>query len=165
METALGTARPEAQFGVESRRRARLRPQVAWALGCLTVDVAMLVLAAVAVQLGGHAAGVASPPLGVTVAFACLCLSLYWSRGLYRLRFRLHTLDDLRSILAATSVAAMVVLTGRVLFGTTGQLDAETFRLWGFALAYVSAGRVARYWAHERANEAGEGVRDRKSVV
>ena len=31
-------------------------------------------------------------------------------------------------------------------------------------LAYVSAGRVARYWAHERANEAGEGVRSTSIV-
>ena len=119
----------------------------------------MLVLAAVAVELGGKAGGIASPPASATVAFALLCLGLYWSRGLYRLRFRLHVLDDLRSVVVATSVAAMLVLTGRVLFGTTGRLDDETFRLWGFALAYVAAGRVARYWAHERANEAGEGVR------
>ncbi len=159
METALATARPENPSGVEDRRRSRLRPQTSWALGCLAVDMAMLALAAIAVQIGGEAAGVASPPAGVTITFSLLCLVLYWSRGLYRLRFRLHVLDDLRSILAATSVAAMVVLTGRVLFGTTGDLDAETFRLWGFALAYVAAGRVARYWAHERAHEAGEGVR------
>jgi exopolysaccharide biosynthesis polyprenyl glycosylphosphotransferase len=157
VETALGTPRAEAQSATP--RKSRLRPQVAWAAGCLAVDVAMLALAAIAVQFGGHAAHIASPPPGVMAAFGAVCLGLYWSRGLYRLRFRLHVLDDLRSILAATSVAAMIVLTGRVLFGSVNELDAETFRMWGFALAYVSAGRVARYWAHERANEAGEGVR------
>jgi exopolysaccharide biosynthesis polyprenyl glycosylphosphotransferase len=159
VDTALGTARSEAEAQPETRRKGRLRPQAAWALGCVAVDFAMLALAAVAVQFGGHAAHVASPPPGVMAVFGAVCLGLYWSRGLYRLRFRLHVLDDLRSILAATSVAAMIVLTGRVVFGSIDQLDAETVRMWGFALAYVSAGRVARYWAHERANEAGERVR------
>jgi exopolysaccharide biosynthesis polyprenyl glycosylphosphotransferase len=119
----------------------------------------MLLLAALATLLGGHAAGVASPPARVTVAFGLICLALYWSRGLYRLRFRIHTLDDLRSILVATSIAAMIVLTGRVFSGSPVDLDTETARLWAFALAYVSAGRLAWYWAHQRAHEAGESVR------
>ena len=57
METALGTARSEAQSGAEVRRRTGLRPQTAWAAGCLAVDVAMLTFAALAVNLGGSAAG------------------------------------------------------------------------------------------------------------
>ena len=147
------------RVGVEARRRARVRPQVAWKLGSLAVDSAMLVLAAFAVALGGRAAGVASPPVTVTAVFVGLCLALYGSRGLYRLRFRIHTLDDLRAIFIATTVAAMIVLTGRVLFRSGGALDTETARLWGFTLAYVSAGRLAWYWSHQRAREAGESVR------
>lgn len=160
METALVPAGPEAlEHGVESRRRARLRPQAAWAFGSLAVDGGMLVVAALAVVFGGRAAGVASPPAAATAWFLALCLALYWSRGLYRLRFRIHTLDDLRSILVATSIAAMVMLTGRVLLGPSGDLGTETARMWAFALAYVSAGRLAWYWAHQRAREAGESVR------
>jgi exopolysaccharide biosynthesis polyprenyl glycosylphosphotransferase len=119
----------------------------------------MLVLAAIAVIAGGDAAGVASPPLTVTAWFIALCLVLYWSRGLYKLRFRIHTLDDLRAILVTTSVAAMIVLTGRVFFGPPGDLGTETARLWAFTVAYVSAGRLAWYWAHQRAREAGENFR------
>jgi Kef-type K+ transport system membrane component KefB len=74
----------------------------------------MLLLAAVVVVVGGEAAGVASPPATATATFVVLCLALYWSRGLYRLRFRIHTLDDLRTILSATTLAAMLVLSGRV---------------------------------------------------
>jgi exopolysaccharide biosynthesis polyprenyl glycosylphosphotransferase len=159
VETALESATPEASRAVEPRRASRLRPQTAWALGCLVVDVAMLLFAAFAVRLGGHAADIASPPWPVVSSFSVLCIALYWSKGLYRLRFRLHVLDDLKAIVVATSVAAMIVLTARVLFGTVADLDAETFRLWGFAVAYVAAGRVARYWAHERSNELGESVR------
>ena len=60
---------------------------MAWALGTAGVDTAMLALAAIAVVIGGSAAGVASPPFTATVSFVVLCLTLYWSRGLYRLRF------------------------------------------------------------------------------
>ncbi|HEU0305023.1 MAG TPA: sugar transferase [Gaiellaceae bacterium] len=159
METALDTARPEVLADARLERRARLRPQTAWAVGCVTVDAAMLLLAAVAAVVGGHAAGVAYPPLAATAAFVGLCLALYWSRGLYRLRFRLHTLDDLRSIFAATTLAAMIVLTARVLLGSTDDLATESARLWAFALAYVSAGRLAWYWSQQRARVVGESVR------
>jgi exopolysaccharide biosynthesis polyprenyl glycosylphosphotransferase len=156
--TALDTPRAEA-LADAAQARSRLRPATAWALACLGVDTAMLLLAAIAVIVGGQAAGVASPPAAATAAFVLLCLALYWSRGLYRLRFRIHTLDDLRAVLEATTVAAMLVLTGRVLLGSTADLATETARLWAFSLAYVSAGRLAWYWSQQRARAAGESVR------
>jgi exopolysaccharide biosynthesis polyprenyl glycosylphosphotransferase len=156
--TALDTPRVEA-LADAAQARSRLRPATAWALACLGVDTAMLLLAAIAVIVGGQAAGVASPPAAATAAFVLLCLALYWSRGLYRLRFRIHTLDDLRAVLEATTVAAMLVLTGRVLLGSTADLATETARLWAFSLAYVSAGRLAWYWSQQRARAAGESVR------
>jgi exopolysaccharide biosynthesis polyprenyl glycosylphosphotransferase len=119
----------------------------------------MLVLAAIAVVVGGRAAGVASPPISATLAFVGIGLTLYWSRDLYRLRFRLHALDDLRAIFIATTVAAMIVLTGRALLGSSADLATETTRMWAFAIAYVSAGRLAWYWSHQRARVIGESVR------
>ena len=158
METALDTPRVEA-LADAAQARSRLRPATAWALACFGVDAAMLLLAAIAVVVGGQAAGVASPPAAATATFVVLCLALYWSRGLYRLRFRIHTLDDLRTILGATTLAAMLVLTGRVLLGSTADLATETARLWAFALAYVCAGRLAWYWSQQRARAVGESVR------
>ncbi len=158
METALDTPRVEASADAVTAG-SRLRPATAWALACLGVDTAMLVLAAAAVVVGGQAAGVASPPAAATAAFLVLCLGLYSSRGLYRLRFRIHMLDDLRTILGATTLAAMLVLTGRVLLGSTADLATETARLWAFTLAYVSAGRLAWYWSQQRARAVGESVR------
>ena len=119
----------------------------------------MLVLAGIAVVVGGNAAGVPSPPFFATASFVLLCLILYGSRGLYRLRFRLHTLDDLRAIFIATSLAAMIVLSGRVVMGSTADLATEMARLWAFSVAYVSAGRMAWYWAHQRARVVGESIR------
>ena len=68
-------------------------------------------------------------------------------------------LDDLRSIFIATTVAAMIVLTGPSSGRTTADLATESARLWAFALAYVSAGRLAWYWSHQRARVVGESVR------
>ena len=158
METALDTRRVEA-LADAAQAGSRLRPATAWAFACLGVDAAMLLLAAIAVVVGGQAAGVASPPATATATFVVLCLALYWTRGLYRLRFRIHTLDDLRTILGATTLAAMLVLTGRVLVGSTADLDTETARLWAFAVAYVCAGRLAWYWSQKRARAVGEIVR------
>ena len=59
METALDTSRVEA-LADAAQARSRLRPATAWALACFGVDAAML-LAAIAVVVGGQAAGVASP--------------------------------------------------------------------------------------------------------
>jgi exopolysaccharide biosynthesis polyprenyl glycosylphosphotransferase len=159
VETALERLGSESVTDEAELSRARLRPSVSWTLGSLGVDVAMLLLAAIAVVVGGNAAGVASPPLAATAIFVVLCVLLDWSRGLYRLRFRLHALDDLRAIFVATTIAAMIVLTGRAVLGSTGDLATETARLWAFALAYVSAGRLAWYWSHQRARVVGESVR------
>jgi exopolysaccharide biosynthesis polyprenyl glycosylphosphotransferase len=159
VETALDTLRPETAGETEAHGRSRLRPATTWALACFVVDAAMLVLAAIAVAVVGEAAGVPSPPPTAGAAFALLCLALFWSRDLYRLRFRIHTLDDLRTILATTTIAAMLVLTGRVLLGSTGDLATETSRLWAFSLAYVAAGRLAWYWSQHRARVVGESVR------
>ena len=158
MATALDTPRVEGLADL-AQERSSLRPATAWALACFSVDTAMLLLAAVAVVVGGQAAGAPSPPAAATATFVVLCLALYWSRGLYRLRFRIHTLDDLRMILGATTLAAMFVLTGRVLLGSAGDLGTETVRLWAFSLAYVGAGRLAWYWSQQRARAVGESVR------
>jgi exopolysaccharide biosynthesis polyprenyl glycosylphosphotransferase len=158
VETALDTLRVEGLADV-TQERSGVRPATAWALACFGVDTAMLLLAAIAVVVGGQAASAPSPPAPATATFVVLSLALYWSRGLYRLRLRIHTLDDLRTILGATTLAAMLVLTGRVLLGSTADLGTETVRLWAFSLAYVGAGRLAWYWSQQRARAVGESVR------
>jgi exopolysaccharide biosynthesis polyprenyl glycosylphosphotransferase len=163
METALRTtaesataARLEPRL---ARRRLGLRPGTAWAASCLGVDSAMLALAAVVTVVGGAAAGIGSPSAAWMAAFAALCILLYVVRGLYRLRFRLSTLDDVFRIAVATTVAAMTVLTIRTLLGDSQAVLEESLRPWAFALVYVAAGRVALYWSQARSREQGENVR------
>jgi exopolysaccharide biosynthesis polyprenyl glycosylphosphotransferase len=159
--SALPTASPDVR-GVErgpARAWTRLRPRTAWALACLAVDGTMLLLAALATSVGAIVAGLPQPPPAASLAFAGLCVLLFQSRGLYALRIHLTVLDDVRAILVATTLAAMSVLTLRLLLGHDVDLAAETVRPWAFAAVYLTAGRVALNWTQTRARTAGETAR------
>jgi exopolysaccharide biosynthesis polyprenyl glycosylphosphotransferase len=165
VETAFDTVRSQtAGLLVRPWKRTpaswlRLRPARVWLLACLAVDATMLALAVGATALGAKAAGVGFPPIGWVLAYAVLCLVLFRSRGLYAPRLHLRSLDDLKSVLLATTVAAMAVLTARVLLGDTDNLTSDTLRLWAFAAAYTWVGRVALYWSVQRARALGETAR------
>ena len=163
VETALKTT-PAELGGVEggaarAEARPRLAPRTAWALACLAVDLTMLVLAALATSVGAYFGGFASAPVPWIVLTGVLTLALFRSRGLYRLRFRLRLLDDLRAVVVATTFAAMIVLSLRVLLGDTLSIEAETIRPWAFALVYLVSGRIALYWTQASARSEGEGIR------
>jgi exopolysaccharide biosynthesis polyprenyl glycosylphosphotransferase len=152
---AVENVAPRAQ----AKPGARLAPATAWAVACLAVDSAMLVLAALATSVGASAGGFASAPLPWTIAFGGLTLALFQRRGLYKLRLRLRTLDDLRAILTAATLAAMIVLSVRILLGDSLDLAAESIRPWAFALVYLASGRIALHWSQTKARVHGENVR------
>jgi exopolysaccharide biosynthesis polyprenyl glycosylphosphotransferase len=163
VETALKTTAAERR-GVEAgaaraEARPRLAPRTAWALACLAVDLTMLVLAALATSVGASYGGFARAPLPWTLLTGALTLAFFRGRGLYTLRLRLRLLDDARAVIVATTFAAMIVLSIRVLLGDTLSIEAETIRPWAFALVYLVSGRVALYWTQASARAEGEGVR------
>jgi exopolysaccharide biosynthesis polyprenyl glycosylphosphotransferase len=163
VETALKSSAErrgvEAGGAARAEARSRLTPRRAWALACLAVDLTMLVLAALATSVGAAYGGFASAPITWTFLTGALTLALFRSRGLYNLRLRLRLLDDVRSVIVATTFAAMIVLSLRVLLGDTLSIEAETIRPWAFALVYLVSGRVALYWTQASARSEGEGVR------
>jgi exopolysaccharide biosynthesis polyprenyl glycosylphosphotransferase len=150
VESAVPTA-------VEERQSLRLSSAVSWALACLGVDAAMLALAVAATVAGAGAAGVEPSP-GWLLAFAVLTVGLFSVRGLYGFRIGLHALDDIARIAAFTTLAAMALVTVRVLLGEE-QIAAEAARPWAFAVVYLAAGRAALYWSQARARAHGEGAR------
>lgn len=152
-------ATPAVEEARLERRRAGLRPGTAWLVAVLGVDVTMLALAAVVTAAAAAVTGVASPPTAWTAAFSGLCVLLYARRGLYRPRLRFRAIDDVFGVAAATTVAAMTVLTLRALAGDSPDVLADSLRPWAFALVYVAAGRVALYWSQSRSREHGEAVR------
>jgi exopolysaccharide biosynthesis polyprenyl glycosylphosphotransferase len=144
---------------VERAAAARRRPERSWQLARPIVDAAMLAAGCVAAAVGSAAAGVAAPPTASLVAFTLLVLFFFALRGMYAPRIRPELLENLRGVVAATSLAAMSVLTLRELLGAPVDLAAQTVRPWAFATAYVAAGRIALHWSQAQARRHGEAMR------
>jgi exopolysaccharide biosynthesis polyprenyl glycosylphosphotransferase len=139
--------------------RLRLRPDAAWALGRFLLDASLLGAAGLAAALGSRAAGIDAAPIGWVVLFAVLVIAAFAARGMYRPRLRAELLEDLRGVVAATSLAAMAVLTLRELFTDPPDLAPQVIRPWAFAMVYVAAGRVALHWSQTQARRQGEALR------
>jgi exopolysaccharide biosynthesis polyprenyl glycosylphosphotransferase len=137
----------------------RRRREFPWELARPLVDAAMLLVACFAAVIGADAAGVDGPPAVSLLAFAALVLLLLALRGTYRRRIRPELLENLRGVLAATSLAAMTVLAFREVFGAPPELAAQTIRPWAFASAYLVAGRMALHWSQGQARRQGEAMR------
>jgi exopolysaccharide biosynthesis polyprenyl glycosylphosphotransferase len=144
---------------LERRAASRLRPDSAWALARFSLDLTMLAAAAIASALGSRAAGIEIAPIGWVGFFTVLVLAVFAARGMYRARLRAELLEDLRGVLAATSLAAMAVLTLRELLTDPQDLAAQVIRPWAFATVYLAAGRVAIHWSQTQARRRGETLR------
>jgi exopolysaccharide biosynthesis polyprenyl glycosylphosphotransferase len=149
-------AEPERLERVEVVRR-RSRAATSWARTALLLDAAMLLAAAVAAGLGARSAGLASVSVFWLAAFVVAALVFLHSRSLYDWHLRLQTLDDVRSVLVATVLAAMTIVSVQVILpGDLDDVASQTFRVAAFAAVYVAAGRVALDWSQLRARRAGE---------
>jgi exopolysaccharide biosynthesis polyprenyl glycosylphosphotransferase len=147
---ALDAVRARAAAG------AKLRSSTASALGCVSVDTIMLAAAVAATVVGSRGSGVPVLPAAWLGCFCALVLSVFWLRGTYRPRLKLDLLDDLRSLVAVTSLAAMALLSSYVLLTDAAVGGAEVVRPWAFATAYLAAGRAALYWSQVAARREGE---------
>ncbi len=130
-----------------------------WTRGCLAVDALMLGAAVVLADLGAPRAGVPSTPTLWLVAFPLLAFGLMAARGLYRPRVFLRVLDDLRIVVTATALAAMIVLSLRVVVADDPWVAAQTARIWAFASVYLLAGRIVLSWGEVQARRRGESAR------
>jgi exopolysaccharide biosynthesis polyprenyl glycosylphosphotransferase len=144
---------------VERVVATRRRPELSWQLARPLVDATMLAVACFAAALGSEAAGVSAPPVASLVVFGALVMLLFALRGMYSPRIRPELLENLRGVVAATSLAAMSVLTLREVLTEPPELAAQTTRAWAFATAYVAAGRIALHWSQDQARRQGEAMR------
>jgi exopolysaccharide biosynthesis polyprenyl glycosylphosphotransferase len=141
------------------RAAARTRRLSAWTKACLAVDALMLFAAVVVADLGAQRAGVPTTPTIWLVAFPLLTFALMAARGLYRPRVFLRVLDDLRVVVTATALAAMIVLSLRIVVADDPWVAAQTARIWAFASVYLLAGRIVLSWGELQARRRGESVR------
>jgi exopolysaccharide biosynthesis polyprenyl glycosylphosphotransferase len=135
----------------------RLRAAGSWTSGAVLLDTAMLLAAGGAAELGSRGAGIVHTSPVWLVVYVGLVLLLLQVRGLYSWHVRLQALDDVRAVLAATGLAAMGLLTMRLLLpGDVDDLAGQSIRLWAFSAVYVSAGRIALDWAQIKSRRQGE---------
>jgi exopolysaccharide biosynthesis polyprenyl glycosylphosphotransferase len=160
---------PEAQAGIQQahapskdmlrlggshvarRRRGRVKQRK------LLVDIAMLVLAVCTEMVTASATAIPTEGSPWTPIFAALTLGLLSARGMYRPRIAGHFLDEMRTVIAATATAAMMVAFMRVLLGTDPNAASQAVRDWLFASAYLIAGRGTIAILGPRLRSAGHG--------
>jgi exopolysaccharide biosynthesis polyprenyl glycosylphosphotransferase len=119
----------------------------------------MLALAAGAAYLAARAAGgVPLEPVWV-LALPFIVLPTMAGRGLYRPIVRLRTLDDVRAVLAATTLGLLGLETAAALGGIGGDVPGEIVRYWAFASVYLAVGRVALHRSLRLGRLSGEGLR------
>jgi exopolysaccharide biosynthesis polyprenyl glycosylphosphotransferase len=101
----------------------------------------MLSLAAVGAAVSTPFAGLAQLHPAALVGFSLAVIALLGYFGLYRPRFTPHLLDDIRSILGATAVAAMGVAFVTVLLTDEHDAADQAVRAWLFAATCLTLGR------------------------
>jgi exopolysaccharide biosynthesis polyprenyl glycosylphosphotransferase len=142
-----------------ARVRPRLRFGTEWALGRLTMDVTMLALGVAAAETGWRAAGFPASPLHWILAFPLLAVALLYVRGSYTARLAPQVLEEIRAVVGGTTVAAMAVVTARVVATDDVVPSTQAVRPWLFATACVVAGRAVLALADARARRRGEAAR------
>ncbi len=122
--------------------RVAARPEIAWVTLRIAVDIAMLALSSVLVAVVASVEDATAPPVPWLAIYPALVLLLFRIRGMYAQRVRLQVLDDLRGVVSATALAAMVVVTIRALTGEDALLAGQTIGQWVASVALLSTGRV-----------------------
>jgi exopolysaccharide biosynthesis polyprenyl glycosylphosphotransferase len=116
----------------------------------------MLALASFFAELASPHAGVQRTPWPWLVASPLLVLVFLRIRGLYYPRLFPSTLDQVRAAVVTTALAAMSILSLRVILTDEAWVAAQTARFWVFASAYLVAARLFLAWSTLGARESGE---------
>jgi exopolysaccharide biosynthesis polyprenyl glycosylphosphotransferase len=125
----------------------------------LIADVAMLTLAGLATQLASGLAGYPKPPITWIFVFGVLVLAMLGARGLYAQRLRSHLLDEIRSVVSATAIATMAVISIRIILADDPHTSGQTTQAWILAVLFLSFGRTVLFLSRTRAIARGEGRR------
>src|SRR4051794_13813658 len=147
---------------LERRREVALRTRGlgSWARGALVLDVVLLTAAAVMSQLAATRVGIVGIPSAWLVVYGALAVALLYVRGMYSWQLRLSMLESARKVLAAIGLAAMAVVSLRILLpGNVDDLAPQALRLFAFSAVYLVAGRIAFDWAQLKARRLREASR------
>ena len=133
-------------------RRPRRRSIAVAPLG---LDLLMLAFAAIAAIAVTPFAGLPRPDPGWMLAFSLFVIAMLAYSGHYTPRFSLHLLDDIRSIVGSTAVAAMGMAFVMALLTEQPHPAEDALRAWLFATACLVAGRGALHLDEIRRRREG----------
>jgi exopolysaccharide biosynthesis polyprenyl glycosylphosphotransferase len=155
LETASDSQLAHAQPAVRSLPAVR-RGKASWARMRLAADVATLTAAVLLAEV--TADGGPATPVPWLVTFSILVVGFSFSRGMYRPPpLHLGVLDGTRAVVTATTLAAAIVTSLRVVFADSSLVAAQSVRIWIFATVFLVAVRFSLAHAESRARRAGEG--------
>src|SRR6476646_293665 len=138
----------------------RRRGLGSWARGALVLDVVLLAAAGAMSQLAATRVGIVGVPSAWLVVYGGLAVFFLHVRGMYSWQLRLSMLESARKVIAATALAAMTLVSLRILLpGNVDNLAPQTVRLLAFSAVYLTAGRVALDWAQLKARRLREDAR------
>lgn len=120
----------------------------------LPLDVFALTVTALAMWLAGRH-GRPTLPVIWLVCFVALVLAMLASLRIYAPRLRLEMLEMLRVIPAATAIASMIVIGGRVVIGHDQTAATAGVRLWVFGSVCLLTVRGGLLIAETRARKTG----------
>jgi exopolysaccharide biosynthesis polyprenyl glycosylphosphotransferase len=143
--------RARGRTGVEGAGSRRPTLAVRLARWRLATDAAMLLLAGAVETVLAPEAEVSQEP-GWRLGFIALAIALLGLRGSYRATIGVRFLDEARTIVSATALAAMIITFVRVTFTNEPQVAEEAIRSWLFAAVYLVVGRAVLTIISERAN-------------
>lgn len=140
----LGIDLPVDGQQVRRQRRRSRRLQL------LAIDLLMLGLAILASSLTANVVGATDTPGGWIALYVVVTLGSIALRGGYEFRLRASLFDNVGVALIASALAAVTVISLRVLVAP-GPLAAEQIvRLFGFSVVYLGGGRLAHSIATQR---------------
>jgi exopolysaccharide biosynthesis polyprenyl glycosylphosphotransferase len=104
-------------------------------------------------------AAVSRAELGWFLLFALFVYAFEFVPTFGKRHLRLDTLDEIRDLILSTTLAAMAVLSIRVLVTDDPTAAAETVRTWGSAMVFLVSGSVAAAQLELRARRRGRAGR------
>jgi exopolysaccharide biosynthesis polyprenyl glycosylphosphotransferase len=145
---------------VDGRSGTTYRPRRPFGQRALITDLLALGLAVAIVELVSPTTSptgqVPSTPLLWLLMFCALTLLLFQARRMYVAPLRLELTEVARLVIAATALAAVLTMGGRVVLTNEAYVAAETVRQWAVTMPLLLAGRAGVLWSEARGRRSGQ---------
>lgn len=155
--TVQGTTTTDVEIGnvqLGASLAWRDEPRISWPQISIATDGSMLGAALIFAGILALSS-TATMSWGWAVVLALVTLSILNRKRLYRPPLELRVIDTVTAVVTATGIATAITISARVVLTDSVAIGQESVRLWLFATAFLSAGRIALTVYERRARRAG----------